>query len=513
MPLLPTECPIPRAADVVVVGAGAAGAVVAARLSEAGSANVLLVEAGPDYRSADTPAAVRGADMARVLATRSLRWPGLRARPTERQPMRAYACGRGVGGGSAISGQLAVRGTRADFDAWVADSAGWSWPDVLPTFVHIEQDADFGGLPGHGSNGPVPVSRAPADRYGPVSTALHAAATDLGHAAHADLNADGGAGIFPAAWHRSDGNRVSSNDSYLEAGRDRPRLRIAGEHLVSRVLCASGRARGVELVCGRHREIVSAPAVVLCAGAVYSPAILLRSGVGPANRLRALGIEPVEDLPGVGAGLSDHPSVLLEFRLTNTAAARARAAESGCCLLRMRSTVDVSEDIQILPLDRTAFPAAAGLMVSLMRPTATGRLTLRGPDPAKDPVLDLRLLTERSDIDRLRAAVRQATELLDHPALRAVIEDGPVVPAGDLDRWLLANCRPLYHPSGTCRMGRPDDAGTVVDSEGRVLGVDGLWVADASVLPVPCGVPPYLTVVMVAERLAAVIGRRLRRAR
>jgi choline dehydrogenase-like flavoprotein len=207
--------------------------------------------------------------------------------------------------------------------------------------------------------------------------------------------------------------------------------------------------------------------------------------------------------------------VLLGFRLTDAATARSRETESGCCLLRTRSGLDAdsADDIQFLPLDQTFGPASGGLLVSLMRPASTGRLRLRSQDAADDPVLDLRLLTERVDLDRLRGAVRHAAELLDHPALREVVEGRPALPHGDLDRWLRENCQAQYHPSGTCRMGPPDGPATVVDSEGGVLGVDGLWVADASVMPVPVGVPPYLSTVMVAERLTAAIGSRLRAAR
>jgi choline dehydrogenase-like flavoprotein len=359
----------------------------------------------------------------------------------------------------------------------------------------------------------VPICRAPADRRGPVSTALFTAATELGHAEHPDVNADGSSGISPTAWHRRHGARVSSNDSYLEPARDR--LHVAGEHTVARVLFASGRVCGVELVAGEHREVVSTPAVVLCAGAVYSPAIILRSGIGPPGPLEALGIGVVAALPGVGAGLSDHPAVVLDFRLTDAGAARARETESGCYLLRTRSRPDSggADDVQILPMDHTLGPSSAGLMVSLMRPVSTGSLRLRSRDATEDPVLDLGLLTDRRDLDRLGDAVRQAAEILEHPALRRVIEHRPALPSADLGRWLQEHCQAQYHPSGTCRMGPPHEPGTVVDEEGRVLGVDGLWVADASVMPVPCGGPPYLSTVMVAERLAAAIQRRLRRAR
>jgi choline dehydrogenase/5-(hydroxymethyl)furfural/furfural oxidase len=149
-------------------------------------------------------------------------------------------------------------------------------------------------------------------------------------------------------------------------------------------------------------------------------------------------------------------------------------------------------------------------MVSLMRPTSTGSLRLRSPDASDDPLLDLRLLADPGDLDRLGEAVRRAVDLLDHAELRGVVDGQPAWPRDDLGRWLLENCQSLYHPSGTCRMGRPDDAATVVDVEGRVLGVDGLWVADASVAPAPYGVPPYLSTVMVAERLGTALTRRLR---
>lgn len=489
---------------------------VAARLSEAREAQVLLVEAGPDYRSADTPPAVRGTDIARVLAMGSLRWPRLRARLTADQPERAYASGRGVGGGSAINGQLAVRGTPADFEAWVgAGCSEWSWAHVRPMFVHIEQDADFGPEPGHGTAGPVPICRAPARCRGPLSAALSAAATGLGYPEHPDVNAEGSTGVSPTAWHRRHGARISSNDSYLEPARDR--LLVAGGHTVARALFAAGRVRGVELVADGHREVVATSAVVLCAGAVYSPAILLRSGIGPPGPLQALGIRNVAALPGVGAGLSDHPAVVLDLRLTDAAAAQARETEAGSSLLRTRSRPSADplvaarpvDDLQILPIDRTLGPAGAGLMVSLMRPKSTGRLRLRSADATVDPVLDLGLLTDPRDLDRLGDGVRQAEELLRHPALRDLIEHRPTVPSGDLGRWLQEHCQAQYHPSGTCRMGPAREPGSVVDEEGRVLGVDGLWVADGSVMPVPVGVPPYLTTVMVAERLAAAMRHRL----
>lgn len=500
--------------DVIIVGAGSAGAPLAALLSADPSRRVLLVEAGEDYRSAETPEAIRGPNFAMALGLGRYHWLDLQARLTDWQPPGLYLSGRGVGGSSAINGQGAVRGLPLDFDRWARDGCdGWSWQDVLPTFVRLEHDYDFGDQPFHGTAGPIPVSRDREVKWGAVSQTLSEVAAEMGHPLCADLNAPDSTGVSPIPWNRLNGARVSTNDAYLEPARGRTNLSIKANTQVEKLLFSGSRVTGVQLNSAAGQLALEAGEVILCAGAIHSPAILLRSGVGPAEEMRQLGVKVIADLPGVGRKLQDHPMVWLTFPLAPGARASSPDMLPGNCVLRFSLAEDgeQSNEIEVMPLDRTPMDVAlGGFMIALMRPSSLGSVRLTSPDPSIEPAVEFHMLAEPDDVFRLRQATRYVATLARSPALARIMDAGLCLPSGQrleetndeaLDQWLRENCVPHFHAAGTCHMGAPDDSDAVVDTEGRVLGVEGLRVVDASIMPDLPSAPTHLTTVMLAEHV------------
>jgi predicted dehydrogenase (TIGR03970 family) len=485
--------------DVVVVGAGTSGCALAARLAETGR-RVLLLEAGADHRRPeDFPPELRDA------ATLRAAHPGHPANWSltgQLTPELAVPVPRGrvVGGSSALNAGSFIRATRADLDGWAADGSDlWSYDAVLPAFRRSESDREFGDRPGHGADGPVPVTRARAGH--PLADAFAAAADELGHPAEPDKNSGGTApGYGPVPLNVVDGVRVNTAMAYLSPRRDLAALVVRGGATVRRVVVERGRAVGVETADG----VVRAAEVVLSAGAVGSPHLLLRSGVGPADDLRRAGLPVVADLPGVGADFSDHPNVYVGF-VPADGLPLARLPLHGV----LHATEELPGDIEILPW-LTPFDGADELSVGvgLQQPHSRGRLSLDDGDPDRGPRLAYGYLAAESDRRRLRAGVRLAADLLGSPSLAPLVVGRTALPddvlADDrmLDGWIRAHLTTAVHLSGTARMGPPSDPGAVVDQQLRVRGVGGLRVVDTSVLPRVPSRGPAATAVMLGERAA-----------
>jgi 5-(hydroxymethyl)furfural/furfural oxidase len=494
-------------------------------------------------------------------------WKNLKVRRRADAAPVYYEQGRVLGGGSSVNGQVALRGAPEDYDHWHAIGAkGWDWNSVLPYFRRLETDLDYTDQL-HGAQGPITVRRMPMDQWDDFTLSVTKVWNDLGYPLRPNMNGEFGEGYSPLPLSNDGAARRSTSVGYLDAAtRRRPNLQILGDTQVRRVLFANGRATGAELRRNGTIETITADTVIVSAGALHTPWLLMLSGIGPGEHLRQHGIEVQLDRPGVGSNLMDHPAIHISGYLLPVARHKMVLRRNYTYLRWSSGLADVPEaDMVMMAVCRSAWHAIGvriGTLSSYIgRSYSTGEVRLTSPNPDDEPYVNFNWLSDQRDMDRMVDAFRRMARILasdpvpqylsnlfasrlsqrvrnvsqknfknavltnvaammmdSSSTLRKLLFDKVIsdcLPLPDLladpaalERHVRDNVQSAWHASCTCRMGDPANAQTVVDPNGKVVGADNLFIADASVMPEVSRTNTNIPTIMIAERIAETIRQR-----